>query len=181
MGGPGFDRWRIAALAVSVCICLGMVAAVAYGAAEEPEAGVKVMPDSSTIIQVINFVLLIFILNSLLYKPIRRILLQRKEKFDSLKVAIDTFQNDAREKDAAFDSGIKEARRQGVEKRNVLVQEAEAEEKRIVENITRQAQEELGRVREKIVRDTENVRTALQTQIEQFAKDISQKILGRTI
>jgi F-type H+-transporting ATPase subunit b len=181
MGGSGFDRWRIAALAVSVCICLGMVAAAACGAAEESEASVKVMPDSSTVIQVINFVLLIFILNSLLYKPIRKILLQRKEKFDSLKVTIDTFQNDAREKDAAFDGGIKEARRQGVAKRDELVQEAEAEEKQIVENITRQAQEELARVREKIVQETETVRMALQTQIDDFAQDISQKILGRTI
>jgi F-type H+-transporting ATPase subunit b len=181
MGGPGFDRWRIAALALSVCICLGMVVATACGAAEESGGSVKVLPDSSTLIQVVNFVLLIFILNSLLYKPIRKILIQRKEKFDGLKQAIDTFHDDAREKDAAFESGIKDARRQGVEKRDELVLEAEAEENQIVENITRQAQEELARVREKIAQDTETVRGTLQTQIEHFAKDISQKILGRTV
>ena len=181
MGGSGFDRWGIAALAVSVCICLGMVAGAAYGASGESEGGVKVLPDSSVIIQIINFVLLIFILNSLLYKPIRKILLQRREKFDSLKVTIDTFHKDAQEKDAAFADGVKEARGQGMAKRDELVQEAEAEEKQILENISRQAQEELTRVREKIVQDTGAVRAALQSQIDDFAKDISQKILGRTV
>jgi len=60
-----------------------------------------------------------------------------------------------------------------------LVQQAEDEEKKIVENITKQAQAELSRVQQKIVEETETVRTALHSRIDDYAKDISEKILGR--
>ena len=45
--------------------------------------------DGSIVVQIVNFLLLIWILNMVLYKPIRKILLERKEKIAGLQGVID--------------------------------------------------------------------------------------------
>jgi F-type H+-transporting ATPase subunit b len=41
--------------------------------------------DGSIVVQIVNFLVLIWILNMVLYKPIRKILLDRKEKMTGLQ------------------------------------------------------------------------------------------------
>ena len=53
--------------------------------------------DGSLIIQIVNFIFLIWILNVVLYKPIRKVLIQRKEKIAGLEQKIDTAGNDIKE------------------------------------------------------------------------------------
>jgi len=91
---------------------------------ESGGGGVTVTPDGSILIQIANFIFTIWMLNLLLYKPIRKILTQRKEKVAGLELSIETSTKHAREKDEAFVAGVKEARSRGVEKKNALVQEA---------------------------------------------------------
>ena len=137
--------------------------------------------DVSLVIQIVNFIFLIWILNIVLYKPIRKVLLQRKEKISGLEKSIQTSLRDATEKDESIASGIKSAKENGLQQREALVNSAESEEKEIIQAIHKKAQQELAAVREKIVSDTENVRVSLQQEIDEFAQSISQKILGRPV
>ena len=143
--------------------------------------GVVVVPDGSVFIQIVNFVFTIWVLNLLLYKPIRKILKQRKEKVDGLELSIETSTKDAREKDEAFAAGIKEARARGVEKKNALVQEATDEEKSIIADINQKAQAELVQIRETIKTQAEVARDGLQKEVDGFADQICEKILGRAV
>jgi F-type H+-transporting ATPase subunit b len=137
--------------------------------------------DVSLFIQIVNFIVLIWVLNLVLYKPIRKILIQRKEKVLALQQGAETSLEEARAREAAFDQGIKAARARGLKEKDSFLQEAGEEEKRIVGEINAKAQAELAAVREKISRDAEAVRAALQEEVEGFAKAIGQKILGRAI
>jgi F-type H+-transporting ATPase subunit b len=137
--------------------------------------------NGSFFIQVANFIILIFILNIVLYRPIRKILSERKAKFDNLEQGIEMFNKDALEKEDAFARGIKEARANGVKEKEALIAEATEEEKQIINEINEKAQADLAGVREKISADTDSVRTALQAQIDDFANAIGEKILGRAV
>ena len=143
--------------------------------------GVTVTPDGSIVIQIVNFLFTIWVLNLLLYRPIRKILTQRKEKVDGLELAIETSNNDVREKDDTFAAGIKQARAIGFEKKDALLQQAGDEEKSIIDDINRKAQAELTQIREQIKKDAEVARQSLQSEIDDFANQISQKILGRAV
>ena len=155
---------------------------VALGASgESGGGGVVVTPDGSTFIQIINFVFLIWVLNVLLYKPIRQILAQRKEKIDGLELSIENSDKDAAEKDAAFATGIKEARAKGFKEKEALMQEASDEEKRIIAEINSKAQAELAEVRENIKKETEVARESLKKEVDNFANQIFLKILGRAV
>ena len=148
---------------------------------ESGGGGVTVTPDGSIIIQIINFLFTIWVLNVLLYRPIRKILSQRKEKVDGLELAIETSNNDVREKNDAFAAGMKEARASGFKEKNTLLQQAADEEKSIIAEINRKAQAELSLIREQIKNDAEVARDSLQSEIDGFANQISQKILGRAV
>jgi F-type H+-transporting ATPase subunit b len=134
--------------------------------------------DASIFAQVANFVFLIVVLNAVLYKPIRKILLQRKEKVNGLENNIETFTKDADEKDVSYLAGIKEARFEGLREKETLLQSASDEEKLIIEKINQKAQADLEAVREKITKEAEGVRANLLTEIDSFADAIKQKILG---
>ncbi len=151
------------------------------GSALGSGGGITVIPDASLFIQIVNFLFLVWVLNVLLYRPIRNILIQRKEKFSNLEQNIETLSSIAHEKDRAFTAGIKEARARGLKAKEALMQAAADEEREVIEKINKKAQADLAEVRKKIAKDAETVRASLQQEIDAFADAIGEKIIGRAI
>ncbi len=137
--------------------------------------------DSSVFIQIVNFLFLIWILNKILYRPIRDILAKRQGRVTGMEDGIQACLTEAQEKDALFADGIRAARSTGASEKDRMIQEGEEEEKAIVRQINEKAQAELAKVREKIAKDAEDVRQALLQEVDKFANDIGEKILGRAV
>jgi F-type H+-transporting ATPase subunit b len=129
--------------------------------------------------QIANFLILIFILNMVCYKPIRKILLARKAKVDGLQQGIESSKQEADDKDQSFNRGLKEARAKGQKEKEAMLQAAGDEEKAIVAKINDKARENLAAIKAKIATDTEAVKSALEKEVDGFADAITQKILGR--
>ena len=100
----GFPIFIMLAL---ICLVLPQIVLGSSGESGGGGGGVTVTPDGSIVIQIVNFLFTIWVLNLLLYRPIRKILTQRKEKVGGLELAIETSNNCVREKDDAFAAGIK--------------------------------------------------------------------------
>jgi len=175
----GLYRKSSAVLLMTLLIVL-LAASLALASSEESGGGgITVLPDGSLIIQIANFLLIIWIMNLILYRPIRNILRQRREKVEGLEFSIETYNENAQEKDDAFASGIKEARTRGLKEKETLLLAAAEEEKQIIENVNAKAQAELAEIRKKIVKDAGAAKASLQEKVDEFADDICQKILGR--
>ncbi len=137
--------------------------------------------DYTLFIQMANFIALIFILNAILYKPIRKILIERKKKIQGYKEGIEGLQRDASETDETFQAKISEARQQGVQEKEALKQTGQEEEKRLIDEINQKAQAELEAVRAQIAKDAEDARRGLEKEIKVFSAAIAEKILGRAV
>ena len=133
----GSNRKRFAVPALS----LSFLSVVFCG--EAFAASITVMPDWTVFIQAANFLILIFILNIILYRPIRNLLIQRKEKIDGLEQNVENATNDLEEKMATYDAGIREARKKGLMEKEALVNAATDEEKEIIDRINAEALAEL--------------------------------------
>jgi F-type H+-transporting ATPase subunit b len=144
-------------------------------------AGVVVIPDASVFIQIVNFLFLIWALNVILYRPIRKILIQRKEKIEGLQQAVDNGLADAKDTEKAYAEGIKDARVAGLKEKESLAAEAAAEEKKVIDEINQKAQADLNEVRQKLADDMEQVRQKLMEDVDGYAKAIGEKILGRAV
>jgi F-type H+-transporting ATPase subunit b len=137
--------------------------------------------DGSIIIQIVNFLVLIFILNLVCYKPIRKILQDRKSKVNGLTGSIETLTEDAVDKDKAYSDGLRTARVKGQQEKEVMMDAASDEEKALIEKITAEAQTELGEIKARIASETDTVRAALHKEVDTFAGAITEKILGRAV
>ncbi|WP_319404843.1 ATPase [uncultured Desulfosarcina sp.] len=135
--------------------------------------------DGSIVLQIANFLLLIWILNMVLYKPIRKILLERKEKMVGMQADIDGSAQQVKSKEDAYVDGIRQARAAGQKEKEALMEAAAEEEKVIIGKINESAQAELKTVKEKITQEMGTVKAALEQEIDAFADAIGQKILGR--
>jgi F-type H+-transporting ATPase subunit b len=166
----------------AVLTFLGAVLCVSFaGVAFGAGSSISVIPDMSLFVQIANFLIIIWVLNIILYRPIRNILIQRKEKITSLEQNIEKLGEDTAEKDGAYLSGIKDARVRGLNEKEALLKEGTEEEKRIIEQINQKAQANLAEVREKITKEAQNVRESLNKEVDTFANAISEKILGRAV
>jgi F-type H+-transporting ATPase subunit b len=173
----GINLRHYAVLTLLEAVFLVSFAGAAFGAG----SSISVIPDISLFVQIANFLIIIWALNIVLYRPIRKIIIQRKEKITSLEQNIDKLNEDTAEKDGAYLSGIKDARGRGLSEKEALLREGSEEEKQIIEQINQKAQANLAEVREKIAKDAKNVRESLNKEIDTFAKAISEKILGRAV
>jgi F-type H+-transporting ATPase subunit b len=135
--------------------------------------------DGSIVLQIVNFLVLIWILNMILYQPIRKILLARKEKMVGMQSDIDGSAQQVQSKEDAYADGVRQARAAGQKEKEALMQAAAEEEKAIIGKINASAQAELKDVKEKINQEMVTVKAALEQEIDAFADAIGQKILGR--
>ena len=137
--------------------------------------------DITLVFQVINMVVLMFILNKVLYIPVKKILKERSENLQGMQGEISDFENKAtlrqKEVDAkmakasgkakfALDTARAGAQAAGDEKLAAIKAEADAgKEEKIAE----------------IKSQVKNARKELQAGLDGFATDMAGKILGRSL
>ena len=140
---------------------------------------ITVIPDISLLYQMINFFVLLFVLNLVLYKPIRNVLLERKAKVGGLENDVENASADLIIQKDSYKNGLKEARSKGLKKKEVFIEEASKEEKEIIEQINRKAQADLAEIKKQVLSEAELARKTLEGEVEAYAKAIGEKILGR--
>lgn len=137
--------------------------------------------DGSILLQIANFVLLVWILNMVLYKPIRKILKERADKVAGSQSQIDGALQQVQAKEDAYAEGLRQARVSGQKEKEALMQTAAEEEKAIIDAINESAQLELKAAKEKIAQEMGAVKLSLEVEIDAFADAIGKKILGRAV
>ena len=140
---------------------------------------IKVIPDITTLYQMVNFLVLLFVLNLVLYKPIRKVILDRKAKIEGMQKKAKKAASDLVAGEEAYKDGLKIARTKGLEEKGTFIDEASKEEKEILDEISKKAQANLAQIREQVADETEQARKELEGNVEAYAKAIGEKILGR--
>lgn len=140
---------------------------------------ITVIPDISTVYQMINFLILLVVLNLVLYRPIRNVILERKSKIDGMREGAEKAASDMAEGEEAYKNGLRQARSEGLSKKEAFVEEASQEEREIIDRINKKAQANLADIKQQVAQETEQARKALDGEVEAFAKAIGEKILGR--
>ena len=171
----GFYRKRFAVPALSLSFLFLAFSGEAFA------AGITVIPNWTTLLQAANFIILVFILNIVLYRPIRNILIQRRQKIEGLEQTVENATGDLTEKEATYASGIRDARKKGLQEKDALVNAATEEEKAIIDRINAEALAELHTVKAKVAKEVDMARNALLKEVDSFANEIGAKILGRAV
>ncbi|MEJ2023642.1 MAG: ATP synthase F0 subunit B [Deltaproteobacteria bacterium] len=137
--------------------------------------------DQSLLIQIVNFLVLVILLNIFLYRPIRRIIAQRGEEVGSLQSAIQEYQGKAEENEKGIQEQMVEARKEGFQVKESLKTEGLEQEKGILQKSGSAVEEKISAARSKIEGQLKDVRKTLDDQVAVFSKDLAEKILGRSV
>jgi F-type H+-transporting ATPase subunit b len=133
------------------------------------------------LIQMCNFLVLLFLMNLVLYRPIRRIVAKRKQFVEEQQLGIERMDAEVKASIEDFNQKIQDARRLGREKIQELKVEAYAQEKELMRTAVEQAGKQLQDVRARIQSDIQGARDQLSDQVRAFSVDLAQKILGRSL
>lgn len=137
--------------------------------------------DLAFVIQLVNFIILIFVLNLLLYKPIRKVLAERQGRIAEAKGRAESVEADLQEKMADYEARLKSMKSGATEERSVLVKEAQAEEATILEAARKEASASLASIKARVAQESAAARTILQEQAKALSDDICEKVLGRSL
>jgi F-type H+-transporting ATPase subunit b len=131
--------------------------------------------------QIINFLLLVFLLNVVLFRPIRNALRERQAKMLAQETEINLLTDQGRSLEDEIKEELADARRAGAGAREALKQEGVQAETTLLEEVKRQAEAEWATVEKKIKADMAKARASLKTQSQTFAQLLATKILGREL
>ncbi|MGO9395050.1 MAG: hypothetical protein ACLP7A_10610 [Desulfobaccales bacterium] len=131
--------------------------------------------------QLVTFLVLVFLLNMVLFRPIREALKARQARMDAQKSDIDFMETTGQGVDSETKDKLAAARREGVEARESLKQKGSEAEAALLEGIKREVDQEWSQVEERIKSEVAQARKSLQTQTQSFAQLLASKILGREL
>ncbi len=133
----------------------------------------------SFFVQLINFFLVLLLLNLILYKPIRGMLKKRAEIMSQKVEDVEAFNVRADDKLKSYEQELEKARMQAQEIRQSKKEEGFSTEKDIVQSASQEATSILQSAREKAKTEKESALTALKKQVDKFAGRAAEKILGK--
>jgi len=137
--------------------------------------------DGTLILQIANFLVLLFILNAILFKPIRRILSRREEEMASRRKTIDDYRGRVEKNEKDIEEGKIRARKDGYAVKESLKGQGLAEEKGILQEAGAAVEQKIDAAKKEIEAKVAAAREALEGEIAGFSEELAQKILGRSI
>jgi F-type H+-transporting ATPase subunit b len=130
-------------------------------------------------VQMINFLLLLFILNIILFRPILRIFKDRQNSTTGFLEDAKAMHSEKDDLMTQIDAKLSEARSGAKSIFDELSDEGKAAQKQVVGSAQNQSVEINKKAREDIQAATERARAALKGDIESFSKKIVEKLVGR--
>lgn len=137
--------------------------------------------DLAFVFQLVNFLVLVLLLNVFLYKPIRKQLADRNAEIAGAKERSAQVDREVQEKLASYEARMREIRSGAADARGELKKEALAQEAAILKKARKESSEKLAGIKEKVAKEAEEARALLRASAESLSADICEKVLGRSL
>ncbi|MBI5484584.1 MAG: ATP synthase F0 subunit B [Deltaproteobacteria bacterium] len=133
------------------------------------------------VVQLINFGILVLVLNIFLYKPIRKVLADRRQVIDSARDKAVSVDEEVQAKMAQYEARLREAKTEAGARRADALKQAQLEETAVLEKARNEAFDSLSSIRSRVAKEASEARELLRKQAEALSGDICEKILGRSL
>jgi F-type H+-transporting ATPase subunit b len=144
--------------------------------------GAKVINlDITFIFQIINFLVLMLVLNVVLYKPIRKLLADRAAEIASGHDKAAALDTDIQDKMAQYETRLRDAKLKATEERGIMKKDAQAQEADILDAARKEANASLTALKAKVEKEAAQAREYLKEQTRMLSLEICEKVLGRRL
>lgn len=137
--------------------------------------------NATLIVQIINLLVLIWILNRVMYRPIRRIAAQRQAKVDEgLKQAAE-MKDASQEAEAAYLQDRNKGRTQVRDSLDQQRRETDVRVKEILKEAQEQAKDQQAKMLQNVEQQLQEARGDIKAEAEKVASSMAQTVLGREV
>jgi F-type H+-transporting ATPase subunit b len=137
--------------------------------------------DYSLGIQIVNFLVLIFILNRLLYKPILGMIAKRKRQLAEAEMEIRQLRKIVNEQMAAYEEKIKQAKGEALEQKKAIIGQGAAEAAATITAVRGELPGMMEQYQARMGEQMAAAREILAGRAGDLAREIAEKVLGRSL
>ena len=137
--------------------------------------------DVTLLIHLGNMIVLMFVLNAILYKPVLGMLEKRSQRLDALNGEVTQFEANAQEKQAALDQKMREVSHKAKQALDGARAQAQAAGGEKLASIRKESESIKEKQLAELHAQIEVARKELQGNAEGFAQAMAAKILGRSL
>ena len=145
------------------------------------EIDYSLWPPGTLWFQIANFLLLLFLLNIILFKPIRNILNRRKNEEDSLQETIEELQSKTGQYASELEENASKARKEGFRQKEDFKIEGLDEEKGVLNAANASAEDKIIKAQEEIEERMAKARESLRLEVDHFSRELAERMLGRSL
>lgn len=154
---------------------------LANGVLAFAEGGVNIFPDGSLLFIIVLFLLFVFVMNRLLYRPIGRVLDERQTLTEGAANEARAAARRYQARLAEYEASIRQARAESYRQLEDKRAQALEERRHLIEDAKQKASAEIEQAKSEIGQQTDSARAALEAESRQIADRISRTILGRAV
>lgn len=132
-------------------------------------------------IQLINFGVLVLVLNLFLFKPIRKVLAERRQVIESARSKTVSVEREVQEKMASYEIKLADAKAEAALRRAAALRQAQEEEALLLDKARKEAAAQLASICAKVAKESDSARELLKKQAGALSGNIIEKILGRSL
>jgi F-type H+-transporting ATPase subunit b len=132
-------------------------------------------------LQFVNFIILLIVLNKLLYKPLTKIMAERREKIEGSHARAKNLQADIDEKMERYQQQLNEAKALANAERAKLKKAASEEEATMLAEAHEKATKRLQAIKDQVAAEAAEASKTLRKEAKSLAGQIATKILGRKL
>ena len=140
-------------------------------------APIQLVPDGTILIHIALILLMIFILNRTFFRPINRVIQSREKNKGGRFGEAEEILRQVAEKNARFESVMREARSEGYHKIEAERGAAMAEKQEKVETVKAEVEQKLASEKDEIARQAATARQQIAAEAKVLAEKISSNIL----
>jgi len=145
------------------------------------ENSIQLVPDGTLILHVIIILVMVWILNKTLYKPINRILEAREKRTRGRMSEAQEILTDVSAKVSNYERQLRQARAEGYalaeQERNAAMQERQ----RKLNEMRQELSESIAQEKQTIQTQVEEARTTLDNESRRVAREIGERVLDRPV
>jgi F-type H+-transporting ATPase subunit b len=145
------------------------------------ENSIQLVPDGTLILHVIIILVMVYVLNATLYKPINKILESREKRTRGRLSEAQEIMKGVKEKLADYEASLRQARSEAYALSENQRAEAMMERQRRVNEMRAELAQSIGSAKDVIQQQAVQARASLEIDSRQIARDISSRVLNRPV
>ena len=145
------------------------------------ENSIQLVPDGTLLIHVIAIVVMVYVLNSTVFKPINTLLAEREKRGSGRFAESNQILKQVDQKMASYEQSLRAARTEAYQLMEAEHAAARAEREKTLASMRAELSASTGKQKQELERQANEARSLLQANATQFAQKISTRILGRQI